>query len=217
MRVLASRFEALRGVFSRDTTIRVARQGAIALVLLGACCAQNVAQPQGTMPSFGTTVVVSSGLTGKVYFIKPGTEKLPKFKNLEPAGEIYTTNLNVRHRDFEQGFPGVLGHVEWFAIDYTGRFWIERPGKYHFRLASADGSKLYVDDRRVINDDGHHPPVFVEGSATLRGGVHSMRVSYCVGPRRQLTLILEIAGPGEEWRVFSTDEFRPTVKDNNYY
>ena len=102
-----------------------------------------------------------------------------------------------------------MGHFEWFAIDYTGRFWIQKPGRYRFRLASADGSKLYIDDRQVINHDGHHPPTAVEGSASLGRGVHHMRVSYFLGPRLHITLVLEVAGPGEQWRVFSTDELQP--------
>ena len=106
--------------------------------------AQTSAPQQEPMAKFGTTVVISSGLTGKVYPIKIGSQKLPSFKDLKPTGEIYTTALNVRQRDFAQGFPGVLGHFEWFAIDYSGRFWIEKPGNYQFMLASADGSKLYI-------------------------------------------------------------------------
>lgn len=165
------------------------------------------------MPTFGTTVYISAGLTGEVFLIKPGSQTLPRFQDLESAGKIYTTALNVWPREFTQGFPGVLGHFEWFAIDYTGKFWIQKPGKYRFKLTSADGSKLYIDGRQVINHDGHHPPTSVEGSATLHGGVHRMRVSYFQGPRFHVALILEVAGAGEGWRLFSTDEFRPPHSD----
>jgi hypothetical protein len=105
-----------------------------------------------------------------------------------------------------------LGYFEWFAIDYTGAFWIEKPGKYRFMLMSADGSKLYIDCKAVINHDGHHPPTAVEGSTLLSRGVHRMRVSYLLGPRLHITLVLEVAGPAEPWRVFSTDEFRPPAR-----
>lgn len=171
--------------------------------------AHNSAQQQGSTPTFGTTVVISAGLTGEVYLIKPGSQKLPNFENMQPVGKIYTTTLEVRQRDFAQGFPGVLGHFGWFAIDYTGRFWIEEPGKYRFRLSSADGSKLYIDGHQVVSHDGHHPPSGTEGSATLGHGVHSMRVEYFLGPRLHITLVLEVARPGGQWRAFSTDEFRP--------
>jgi hypothetical protein len=182
---------------------------AILLAVAGLGHAQNSAQQQGSIPTFGTTVVISAGLTGEVYPIKPGSQRLPNFKNMKAVGKIYTTMLNVRQRDFAQGFPGVLGHFEWFAIDYTGRFWIEEPGKYRFRLSSADGSKLYIDGHQVVNHDGHHPPSGAEGGATLGHGVHRMRVEYFLGPRLHITLVLEVARPGDHWTVFSTDEFRP--------
>jgi len=34
-------------------------------------------------------------------------------------------------------------------------------------------------------------------------------VSYFQGPRDQVALVLRVARPGEEWRIFSTDEFKP--------
>ena len=43
----------------------------------------------------------------------------------------------------------------------------------------------------------------------LESGVHRIRVSYFQGPREQVALVLKVAPPGEEFRIFSTDEFRP--------
>jgi hypothetical protein len=43
----------------------------------------------------------------------------------------------------------------------------------------------------------------------LAGGVHKIRVSYFQGPRYSVALVLLIAGPGEEYRVFDTEEFTP--------
>ena len=98
---------------------------------------------------------------------------------------------------------------EWFAIDYNGRFWIEKPGEYEFSLLSDDGSKLYIDGKEVINNDGQHPPAEETGSVDLDRGIHRIRVSYFQGPRFHVALVLKVAGPGEELRVFSTDEFKP--------
>ena len=57
--------------------------------------------------TFGTTVVDSFGLQGRVYQLKPGTKKLPKFEQLRPVGSIYTTSLNVWPQNFDEGFPNV--------------------------------------------------------------------------------------------------------------
>jgi hypothetical protein len=97
--------------------------------------------------TFGTTVVATTGFRGEIYFIKPGSRKLPDFSKLKPVGVIYTPYLCVPPRSFDQGFPGVTDRFEWFAIDYTARFWISEPGTYRFRLASDDGSILYIDGK----------------------------------------------------------------------
>jgi len=135
--------------------------------------------------------------------------RLPVFERLRPIGNIYTTRLYVPTRDFMQGFPGVTNRFEWFAIDYTARFWVETPGRYEFVLTSDDGSKLYVDERKVIDNDCMHMPAMVSGHIDLQGGTHDMRVSYFQGPRYQVALMLYVKPPGGERRVFDTDDFRP--------
>jgi hypothetical protein len=137
------------------------------------------------------------------------TSKLPKFERLKSIGNIYTTKLNVPPREFWQGFPGVTGRFEWFAIDYTARFWIETPGKYSFRLLSDDGSALYIDERRIIDNDCQHAPLSVDGSVNLEGGIHEMRVSYFQGPRYHVALVLDVKAPGGQWRLFDTQDFKP--------
>ena len=170
------------------------------------------AAQEGVVPTFGTTVVMPYGLRGDIYLLRPGTERLPKFEKLESVGSIYTASLNVPPRDFSLGFPGVTNRFEWFAIDYNGKFWIDTPGTYRFLLTSDDGSKLYIDGRKVIDNDGTHPAQTEEGQIKLSGGSHRIRVSYFQGPRFHVALVLLVAGPDDlDWKVFSTDDFRPPV------
>lgn len=182
------------------------RAAAVALLLAAGAWTQELP----TTATFGTTVAVSSGLQGEVYELKPGAIELPNFKRLKPVGKIYTTSLNITPRGFQTGFPGLTGRFEWFAIDYTGRFWVEQEGDYTFRLISDDGSKLYIDGKRLADNDGIHPPAKVDGSAELTRGVHTIRISYFQGPRYDVALILQVNAPGGNgWRVFDTDDFKP--------
>ena len=162
---------------------------------------------------FGTTVVVPGGLRGLIYNLHRNTQRLPDFRKMKPVGTIYTSSLNIPVQDFRDGFPGVTKRFEWFAIDYTGRFWIEKPGEYIWVLTSDDGAVLYIDDREVANNDGIHAPLDVSRPAELAKGVHSIRVKYFQGPRMQVALVLKVAGPGESLRIFSTDEFKPLNAD----
>lgn len=180
------------------------RGGSLALIAwlgLSLCRAQTA--------TFGVTVVDTTGLEGRVYHIKRDSERLPNFAKMKPKGSIYTTELNIPPRHWLEGFPGVTKRFEWFAIDYSGRFWIQDPGLYRFALVSDDGSKLYIDGKTIIDNDGIHSATRRIGIAQLGAGVHGIRVSYFQGPRDEVALILEIAPPNERFRVFSTKDFRP--------
>jgi hypothetical protein len=168
-----------------------------------------VAEPLYT---FGTTVVANSGFRGEINLIDPGSQKLPDFSKLTPIGVIHTPYLCVPPRSFDEGFPGVTGRFEWFAIDYTGRFWVSEPGTYRFALASDDGSILYIDGKRIIQNDKQHPVIEKTGKVKLKTGVHAIRVSYFQGPRFQVALVLRVAGPEDhELRVFHADDFKPPI------
>ena len=187
------------------------------LFLAAAVLSAGQEQPAlNTAATFGTTVVVPGGLEGVVYHISKRSKAIPDLRKIKPQGKIYVSALNVPLRDFTEGFPGVTKRQEWFAIDYNGRFWIQKPGVYRFALTSDDGSKLDVDDRTVVDNDGVHPVATETGSVELSGGIHSIRVQYFQGPRLQVALVLEIAGPGEQLRVFSTDEFKPPANPEDW-
>src|SRR5215469_8350668 len=141
----------------------------LALIL---CTASQAAQDKPTAV-FGTTVVIPSGLHGLVYHVHHNTAQLPDFGKMKPAGApIYTSSLNLPPQDFKQGFPGVTKRTEWFAVDYTGRFWITDPGIYTFSLLSDDGAKLSIDDNVVVDNDGVHAPLEKTGEIELAAGIH---------------------------------------------
>jgi PA14 domain-containing protein len=169
--------------------------------------------------SFGTTVVLPGGLEGVVYHISKHSKAIPDLRKIKPQGKIYVSALNIPLRDFTEGFPGVTKREEWFAIEYTGRFWIQKPGLYRFALTSDDGSKLYIDDQMIVDNDGIHPVDTKSGSVDLAGGIHKIRVQYFQGPRLQVALVLQIAGPDDPeqaLRVFSTEEFKPPANPEDW-
>jgi hypothetical protein len=162
---------------------------------------------------FGTTAKIPWGLRGDIYYLKEGTLALPNFEKLKPVGTIFTNGLYIPPRDFAEGFPGVSDRFEWFALNYTGRFYVSKPGKYKFALISDDGSKLYIDGRKVIDNDGVHATQRMDGAVQLAEGVHTIRLSYFQGPRYAIALILAVSRPGEKkWRIFNTDEYKPPAE-----
>jgi outer membrane protein OmpA-like peptidoglycan-associated protein len=146
---------------------------------------------------FGTAGEVPFALQGKVYFIPEESERLPDFARLRPQGTISTTMLNIQPQSFTVGFPGVTNRFEWFAIDYQGRINLPQAGTYLFRLTSDDGSRLFIDGREVIDNDGIHGVDWQQAEVTLSAGIHEVRVQYFQGPREDVALVLEW-GPDEE-------------------
>jgi hypothetical protein len=162
---------------------------------------------------FGTTVVIPSGFRGDIYYLPRNTETLADLTRLHPQSTFYTTSLNAPPQSFLLGFPGITRRFEWFAIDYSGKFWIETPGLYRFRLTSDDGAMLYIDGQLIADNDGTHSTTVRLGSIRLRG-THDSR-AVLPGTRRYRSLILEVAGPGEQPRIFSAEEFKPRPTPNN--
>ena len=196
----------LKGACMVQLTKKHAGRAQCLMAMALSLAAQDSQEPKVT---FGITVVIPSALQGRIYNIHHNTKRLPDFRKMKPVGTIYTTSLNIPPQDFRQGFPGVTKRIEWFAIDYSGRFWIDKEGEYSFCLISDDGSKLYIDGNLVIDNDGLHSPLEREGAVQLTRGVHEIRVSYFQGPRFHVALVLKMAPPGEKLRIFNTDEMKP--------
>jgi outer membrane protein OmpA-like peptidoglycan-associated protein len=148
-------------------------------------------------------------LKGKIYFLEEGTSGMPEgLEARKVEGVIYTDKLDVPQRDFKEGFPGVTDRVEWFGILYTGTFQVTTPGEYSFTLSSDDGSRLWIDGKQIVDDDGTHPTQEAEGKVNLTKGMHSMKVWYYQGPMYEIALQLFVTPPGAEGqRIFSVADF----------
>ena len=184
---------------------------ALPLLLFGGLLSAAQDAPQESEPVyvFGTTVVIPSGLEGKIYFISHSGKNLMELEKEKPRGTIYTSSLNIPPQDYKLGFPGIAKRLEWFAIDYTGKFWVSTPGEYRWELTSDDGAMLYVDGQQVIDNGGLHPPVTLHGKTQLAAGIHTLRVPYFQGLKFSVALVLKIAAPSKDYRVFSTEEYKP--------
>jgi hypothetical protein len=60
----------------------------------------------------------------------------------------------------------------------------------------------------IVNNDGVHPSEMPTAKCALAGGFHRIRVSYFRGPAGVLWPWY-CAWPDQEWRIFSTEEFKP--------
>ncbi|WP_437513330.1 PA14 domain-containing protein [Sorangium sp. So ce1099] len=129
---------------------------------------------------------------GLAYVIPENTKKVPSFDGLVPFAMLFTDKFEVKSQDFSGGFPGALTQNEWFAIRFEGEFKVPKEGVYQLRLTSDDGAILYVDDKRVVANDGVHSAKTADGEARLTEGTHRLRLDYFQAARGQVALMLQI-------------------------
>lgn len=55
---------------------------------------------------------------------------------------------------------------------------IDEAAPYRFTLTSDDGSKLYIDDQLIVDNDGSHSVRERSGFVRLAKGFHRMRLEY---------------------------------------
>lgn len=71
--------------------------------------------------------------------------------------------------------------AEKFAFEFTGYIKIIKDGMFTFYTQSDDGSKLFIDDEEVVDNDGDHGSTEMSGKAALKKGYHKIRVIYYDG------------------------------------
>jgi len=96
-------------------------------------------------------------------------KKLPDFDKLKSVknGKVYQFNLdkiNVPQHNF--------------ALRLNSFIQIDKEGEYDFYISSNDGSKLYIDNKLVVDNDGEHGPKQLSGKIQLSKGRHSIHVEY---------------------------------------
>jgi len=137
------------------------------------------------------------GVVGNVYVLPVNQPHLPDFSQLTPVSSILVPNFDVPQRAFSMGFPGVPDLFEWFGIRFEGRLVVPESGTYEMRMTSDDGSILWIDGTKVIDNDGVHAPVTVTQSVSLTAGNHPFRLDYYQGPRYLIALELFWKKPGD--------------------
>lgn len=126
----------------------------------------------------------------KVYhWMKAEKVKNPKsgiaWKYYEPEGKINLESIQTSPVK-KQGATNVISEKvkqreEKYALQFDGFIKIDKDGIYHFSTVSDDGSKLFIDNEEIVNNDGEHGSVEAFGDAALKKGYHKIKVIYFDG------------------------------------
>ena len=128
---------------------------------------------------------------------------LPDFdqQKVVKQGTVSNFDLGVRQRDYD------------FGIVYDGSIDIATAGTYTFYTASDDGTKLYINGKQIVNNDGLHSKQEKSGTITLTKGKHNIELQYFERSGKE---ILEVwyAGPGISKKRIPSSVLSPEKKNN---
>ncbi|WP_396592650.1 alkaline phosphatase family protein [Brevundimonas sp. R86498] len=113
------------------------------------------------------------GVTYSVYLLPEGPVRLPDFSRLQPVATGTTYELTTEGLTLPRG--------DSVAVVFEGALTLATAGTYGFSLASDDGSKLYINGRTVVDNDGDHGVITASGTIALQPGKHAIRVEWFNG------------------------------------
>lgn len=119
------------------------------------------------------SVAASRGVTYSVYLLPESPVRLPDFSRLTPvaSGKAHEITLDGL----------ALPREDAVAVVFEGFIQIDTAGEYGFSTASDDGSKLYIDGKTVVDNDGDHGVLTAAGTIRLEPGKHAIRVEWFNG------------------------------------
>lgn len=116
-----------------------------------------------------------SGLFAQVWQLPKSPNALSEINfNAKPSLTATISEINAGNADFDP-------YKDNFAVLATGYLSMEKDDNFVLQLSSDDGSKLYIDGKMVIDNDGPHGMDPKETEIALRKGYHQVRIEYFQG------------------------------------
>ncbi len=148
------------------------------------------AYKEGYHPSAVNTIYydfIKSGINGVFWKLYDGAfKKLPNLRKMKAVktGESFQINFNSFSVPAEN-----------FALSVNGYINIVKKGQYTFYISSNDGSKLFINNKLLIDNDGEHGVTERSGGIQLTKGKHNISVNYFQSGGSKL-LRVYYKGPG---------------------
>ena len=111
----------------------------------------------------------NNGIRYHYYESKKDMNFLPNFLKMKAvkSGKTYQFRIDSINQVKHQ-----------FGIQFSSSIKINSKGEYHFYLLSDDGSRLYINNTLVVDNDGGHGAIERKGSISLQPGFHKITLDY---------------------------------------
>ncbi|MBZ5859360.1 glycoside hydrolase family 97 catalytic domain-containing protein [Flavihumibacter profundi] len=123
---------------------------------------------------------------------------MPDFKKLAPQQSIVVAIPDLKL---------LKTRKEYYGIQFSGFIDIPVTGVYTFYVVSDDGSQIYIDDQKLVDNDSCHGDLEKSGEKALAAGLHRFTVNYFQNGSGQ-TLLVYIKGPGMEKKIIPASLFK---------
>ena len=127
-----------------------------------------------------TASELDTGLNYVAYAIPGETKSIPDFKDLEEIGQGHLGRDDLGNGIRLETVQKQIGRKDGFALRLTGYLEVPEDEVYNLHVASDDGSRLFIDDRLVIDLDvacGFDPWI-KDGFVGLKEGLHKVEIHY---------------------------------------
>ena len=126
--------------------------------------------PPNLKAESGGSALLQGGIQVDYFHPNPPNVAVETLAKLKPqaSGIVPEIVLNVPQRK----------EPDAFALRFTGMIQVPKTGKYTFYIASDDGSRFYIDDQLLINNDRLQGMNEMNASVDLVAGAHPIVVTY---------------------------------------
>lgn len=126
--------------------------------------------PPGLEPEPVNSGQTEPGIHVDYYYPAAGNVAIETLERMTPkdSGVVPEIIMNVPQRK----------DADKFALKFSGMISVPKSGRYTFSIASDDGSRIYLDGKLLVNNDGLHGMVEKSGSVNLAAGAHDLVVTY---------------------------------------
>lgn len=166
--------------------------------------------PQPAAPRPADEPALTAPGLDALYYLYNGIA-LPDFQLLVPVNSGVLSALDIQPTMGEFADSDLSNS---FAAQFFG--YLEVPGSdiYTISIESDEGSRLYVGDELLLNNDGVHPMYEVQGTIALAAGKHAITVQY-FERAGAAGLLVRIAGGGLEKQIVPPSMWSRAIEGGN--
>ena len=112
---------------------------------------------------------IENAINGIRYkYFEGSWDSLPDYNSMKPADENIIPNFLISSAKSS----------DHFGFEYDGYIKIPEDGIYTLYTSSDDGSRLYIGDKLIVDNDGEHGIFEKSGTIALEKGYHPIKVTF---------------------------------------